>query len=187
MKTAHTDASHNDARANHAVASARSTALPVALGFLPLLFAIAGPGWRALVAAIAAALVAGALCPGQPWRAGLLTVAPAVVVAAVRVSTQASSEIALLVFVLLAFPGVIAAAGLVAAHVGAAMARALTSTPREQAVAIEDVGSGGELPSTRPSEESERGDDGDGDGDVTPSRWDRALEWVTALLSVPWP
>lgn len=38
MKTAHTDASHNDARANHAVASARSTALPVALGFLPLLF-----------------------------------------------------------------------------------------------------------------------------------------------------
>ncbi len=108
-----------------AAPSAKRKVVTIALAALPLLFAIAGPAWRAVVAALVAALVAGAFNPAQPGRVGLLTVGPAVVVAAVRVSPNALSSPILFLSMLLIFPGVIAASGLVASYAGAGMARAL--------------------------------------------------------------
>ncbi len=168
-----------------AAPSAKRKVVPIALAALPLLFAIAGPAWRAVVAAFVAALAAGAFNPAQPGRAGLLTVAPAVVVAAVRVSPNALSSPTLFLFMLLIFPGVIAASGLVASYAGAGMARALRRGVQGDSMSTEDGGGGEERGTPRP-EESEQTDNDDQELD-TPSWRQRAWAWVEALLTVPWP
>ncbi len=168
-----------------AAPSAKRKVVPIALAALPLLFAIAGPAWRAVVAAVVAALLAGALNPPQPGRVGLLTVAPAVVVAAVRVSPNVLSSPILFLFMLLIFPGVIAASGLVASYAGAGMARALWWGVQGNSVSTEDGGGGGERGTPHP-EESQHTDGGDQEPDSLSWR-QRAWAWVEALLSAPWP
>ena len=168
--------------------SAKRKVVAIALAALPLVFAIAGPAWRAVVAAVVAALVAGALSPGQPGRVGLLTVAPAVAVAAVRLSPNVLSSPILFLFMFLMFPGVIAACGLVASYAGAGMARALQWGVDGNSMSTEDGGGGGEERGTPHREESQQTDDGDQELD-TPSWRQRAWDWVDALLTVlsPWP
>ena len=166
-----------------AAPSAKRNVVPIALAALPLLFAIAGPAWRVVVAALVAALVAGALSPRQPGRVGLLTVAPAVVVAAVRVSPNALSSPILFLFMLLIFPGVIAACGLVASYAGAGMARALQWGVEGSSMNTEDRGGGRGTPHP---EESQHTDGGDQEPDSLSWRR-RAWAWVEALLSAPWP
>lgn len=170
-----------------AAPSAKRKVVTIALAALPLLFAIAGPAWRAVVAALVAALVAGAFNPAQPGRVALLTVGPAVVVAAVRVSPNALSSPILFLFMLLIFPGVIAASGLAASYAGAGMARALQWGVQGNSMSTED-GGGGEERGTPHREESQQTDDGDQELD-TPSWRQRAWDWVDALLTVllPWP
>ncbi len=84
---------------------------------------------------------------------------------------------------LLMFPGVIAACGLVASYAGAGMARALQWGVQGKSINTED--GGGERGRPRPGE-SQHTDGGDQEPDRLSWR-QRAWAWVEALLSAPWP
>lgn len=97
----------------------RRTVVPVALGALAMLAALVGPGWLSGAVAVVGALVAGALNPDEPVRAGVLTVALPVIGGLIRVLVDEPS--ALGAFVLAAISAAVLA--LVASHVGAGIQR----------------------------------------------------------------
>ncbi|MSO85934.1 MAG: hypothetical protein EXQ71_00230 [Acidimicrobiia bacterium] len=70
----------------------RRTVVPVALGALAMLAALVGPGWLSGAVAVVGALVAGALNPNEPVRAGVLTVALPVIGGLIRVRTCPAND-----------------------------------------------------------------------------------------------
>ncbi|HEV2810188.1 MAG TPA: hypothetical protein VGV93_07315 [Acidimicrobiales bacterium] len=103
-------------------------------------------------------------------------------------SANVLSSPILFLFMLLMFPGVIAASGLVASYAGAGMARALRWGVHGNSMSTEGGGGSGEERRTPHPEESQQTDDGDQELD-TPTWRQRAWDWVDALLTVlsPWP
>lgn len=93
--------------------------VPLAVGAVAMLAALVEPSWLSGAVVLVGAVVAGALNPDEPVRAGLLTLALPVLGGVLRVLVDAPSSIGA-VLVVSAFAAVWS---LVASHVGAGVQR----------------------------------------------------------------